>query len=75
MIFHSGKFGAASAWFPLLFDTLVLILTLYVTVPSIRRNTPGNIVRTIFRDGLLYYAYALSRYLAPGIRYMTARIL
>jgi len=61
MIFHSGPAGsAASAWIPLLYDTIVLILTLYVTVPSIRRSKKGYIVRTIFRDGLLYYGVIFS---------------
>jgi hypothetical protein len=66
MIFHSGKAGsAASAWIPLLYDTVVLLLTLYITLPSIREYESGAIVRnylvqTIFTDGILYYWYVLS---------------
>jgi hypothetical protein len=57
MIYNSnGVLSAGSAWIPLLYDTLVLLLTIYITVPSIRRSGEGFIVRTILRDGLTYYA-------------------
>lgn len=56
MIFGSvGAGSAASAWIPLLYDTIILLLTLHVTVPSIRRSERGFIVRTILKDGLRYY--------------------
>ena len=58
MIYNAGAAGAvASAWIPLFYDTVVMLLTMYITVPTIRRSAKGFIVWTIFRDGLLYYAY------------------
>ena len=58
MVFHAQPSAASgSAWIPLLYDTVVLILTLYRTLPSLRwRETQaGDIVRVILRDGILYY--------------------
>ncbi|KDQ25298.1 hypothetical protein PLEOSDRAFT_169364 [Pleurotus ostreatus PC15] len=53
------KYSAAatsSAWFPLLYDSIVLLLTLYRTWPSIRRREAGFIMNRLFEDGLLYYS-------------------
>jgi len=84
MIYGSTKvLSAASAWIPLLYDTFVLLLTLYVTVPSIRRSEKGFIVRTILRDGLRYYAVicivtmVLTIMIAgapPGLQNITAQL-
>jgi len=84
MIYHSGPAGsAASAWIPLLYDTIVLLLTLYITVPSIRRDGRGHIVRTIFTDGLLYYGVICTVTLVltimiaaapPGVKNITAQL-
>ena len=69
MIFHSPKvLSAASAWIPLLYDTVVLFLTLYITLPSIRKNEHGSlahsyVVDTIFKDGILYYVCVMFEYL------------
>lgn len=62
MVFHAKSPAASgSAWIPLLYDTVVLILTLYRTLPSIRsRETQaGDIVSVILRDGILYYRLVL----------------
>lgn len=40
---------------PLLFDTSVLVLTLAKTINAIRAGSAGGIVRTFFRDGIVYY--------------------
>jgi len=84
MIYGSPKvLSAASAWIPLLYDTIVLLLTLYVTVPSIRRSEKGFIVRTILTDGLKYYAVicvvtmVLTIMIAgapPGLKNITAQL-
>ncbi|KAF9493526.1 hypothetical protein BDN71DRAFT_1450207 [Pleurotus eryngii] len=57
------KYSAAatsSAWFPLLYDSIVLLLTLYRTWPSIRRREAGFIMNRLFEDGLLYYSVIFS---------------
>lgn len=41
-----------------MYDTYVFGLTLHRTFPSIRNKEAGNVVRTLFADGLLYYRYA-----------------
>ena len=51
----SGVWGSAYAWTPLIFDTTVVILTINKTVHSIRAGHAGGIVRTFFRDGIMYY--------------------
>jgi len=75
--------ASASAWLPLLYDTIVLLLTLYRTVPSIRHKEAGHVVQTIFKDGLLYYSVICSVTLVltimivaaePGIKNITAQL-
>jgi hypothetical protein len=56
MVFDSGSIASASAWLPLIYDTYIFGLTLNRTLPSIRNKEAGNIVRTLFADGLLYYS-------------------
>ncbi|KIM78447.1 hypothetical protein PILCRDRAFT_824331 [Piloderma croceum F 1598] len=51
-----GNAASASAWIPLLYDTVVFFLTLYRILPSIQHREAGHVVRTIFKDGLLYYS-------------------
>jgi hypothetical protein len=75
--------ASASAWLPLLYDTIVLFLILYRTVPSIRHQQAGHVVQTIFEDGLLYYSVICSVTLVltimivaaePGIKNITAQL-
>lgn len=40
---------------PLIFDTMVLILTIYKTLSVVRSGAAGSIVLTFVRDGVLYY--------------------
>ncbi|KIJ62680.1 hypothetical protein HYDPIDRAFT_157576 [Hydnomerulius pinastri MD-312] len=58
MIFDMSlsKIASASAWLPLLYDTVVFALTLNKTTPSIRNKQAGHVVRTLFADGILYYS-------------------
>jgi len=51
-----------------MYDTYVFGLTLYRTFPSIRNKQAGNVVRTLFADGLLYYRYATQ---APRVALLT----
>lgn len=49
--------AAASAWIPLLYDTIVFGLTLWRTVPPIRKKEASYIIKRLLEDGLLYYRY------------------
>jgi hypothetical protein len=49
--------ASASAWMPLLYDTIIFGLTLYRTVPPIRREEASYIIKRLFEDGILYYRY------------------
>ena len=44
-----------SAWLPLLYDTVVVLLTIRRTLGPVRRKTAGKIARVLLRDGILYY--------------------
>lgn len=44
-----GNAASASAWIPLLYDTVVFFLTLYRIVPSIQHREAGHVVQTIFK--------------------------
>jgi len=72
MIFDGGLNRLAATawvWIPLLYDTVVLLFVLYRTIPSIRNKEleAGQIVRTIFHDGLLYYCSIVAVTLPPII--------
>jgi hypothetical protein len=67
MIFEPNLSVAASAtaWIPLLYGTIVLLLTMYRVVPPIRHKEAGHIVQTIFKVrkfGLLVIPRHNSRY-------------
>jgi len=51
-----GPIASASAWLPLLYDTLILALTINRTLTAIRQRTAGKIMRVLLRDGILYYS-------------------
>ena len=53
----SGKWSSASAWLPLLYDTVVAVLVIYRTWNSFRARIPGqsHVVETLIQDGLTYY--------------------
>ncbi|KAF8843255.1 hypothetical protein BDN67DRAFT_1029219 [Paxillus ammoniavirescens] len=48
--------ASASAWLPLIYDTLIFALVLNKTQPALHRETSGHIVRTLYADGILYYS-------------------
>ncbi|KDR67516.1 hypothetical protein GALMADRAFT_161557 [Galerina marginata CBS 339.88] len=62
MVFDPSISGAASAsaWVPLLYDTIIFGLTLYRTVPPIRREEASYIIKRLLEDGLLYYSVIFS---------------
>jgi len=52
--------ASASAWYPLMYDSIVFGLTVNRTLPSIRKKEAGYIVKKLLEDGLLYYSVIFS---------------
>lgn len=86
MIFDTGKvpkaMAAASAWLPLLYDTVILLLTLNRTLGPVRNKTAGRVMKVLLRDGMLYYSVIFSVNLVltlmivaapPGVQNITAQ--
>ncbi|KZP29653.1 hypothetical protein FIBSPDRAFT_1038696 [Athelia psychrophila] len=85
MIYATSQVAAsACAWLPLLYDTIVFLLTLHRAIPSFRTSyQTRDLMGTIFRDGLLYYVTICAVTLTPtlmivlaptGIKNMTAQL-
>jgi len=85
MIFDAeiSTLASSSAWLPLLYDTVVLCLTLYKTLPSLKNRTTSYVMKRLFQDGLIYYSvifavtFVLSIMIAvapPGIKNITAQL-
>ncbi|KAI9058455.1 hypothetical protein FKP32DRAFT_1614891 [Trametes sanguinea] len=54
---HSkGPIASASAWLPLLYDTIVFVLTIKRTYRGVKNPTVGRIMRVLLKEGLLYYS-------------------
>ncbi|KAH9968362.1 hypothetical protein BGW80DRAFT_1177705, partial [Lactifluus volemus] len=51
-----GPIASSTAWLPLLYDTVVVTLTLKRTVSYLDSSNPGHIFRVLLREGLLYYS-------------------
>ncbi|KAF8065009.1 hypothetical protein FPV67DRAFT_164591 [Lyophyllum atratum] len=84
MIFDTkiSVLAAASAWMPLLYDTIILGLTLCKTLPAYRSKNMSFIMRRILEDGLIYYTviFAITLILTfmiiaapPGVKNITAQ--
>jgi len=82
MICDPSVVASALAWMPLLYDTMVFGLTLYRTVPLIRRDETTFIVKRLLEDGILYYSVIFSVTMVltlmivtapPGTRYIAAQ--
>ncbi|KAF8904058.1 hypothetical protein CPB84DRAFT_1773281 [Gymnopilus junonius] len=52
--------ASSSAWLPLLYDTVVLGLTLNRTIPSLRNRNTFYIMKRLLEDGLIYYTAIFS---------------
>ncbi|EDR13649.1 uncharacterized protein LACBIDRAFT_292466 [Laccaria bicolor S238N-H82] len=84
MIFDPAiKLASSSAWLPLLYDTVVLILTLNRTLPSLRNKNSSYVMKRLLEDGLIYYTaiFAVTLVLTimivaapPGIKNITAQL-
>ena len=59
---HSSRsvLASSSAWLPLLYDTVVLGLIAYKTLPALRFKNRYSIMKRLLEDGLIYYTYAAS---------------
>ncbi|KAJ3565939.1 hypothetical protein NP233_g7321 [Leucocoprinus birnbaumii] len=64
--------ASSSAWIPLLYDTIIFILTLNKTIPPLRRSQASYIVQRLLEDGLLYYSVILIVTLILTIMLLTA---
>ncbi|KAF9221523.1 hypothetical protein BS17DRAFT_784901 [Gyrodon lividus] len=51
-----SKIASASAWLPLLYDTVIFTFILKKTTLALRKEQTGRIVRTLLADGTLYYS-------------------
>ncbi|EJC98458.1 uncharacterized protein FOMMEDRAFT_171078 [Fomitiporia mediterranea MF3/22] len=78
-----GSAPSLSAWFPLVYDTIVIALTLWKCAGPVKEHTASHILRTLLKDGLLYYSviFAVNLVLAvmiistrPGIKNITAQL-
>ena len=47
--------AAASAWLPLLYDSIVLALTIRCTCSHVTYPTVGRTMRMLLQEGILYY--------------------
>jgi len=47
--------ASSTAWLPLLYDTVIVSLTLYRTASSVNAEPVGFVRRVLFQEGLLYY--------------------
>ena len=77
-----GKYWPSlSAWIPLFYDALVIMLTLYKCVPRVRHNKElgaiaktGHIIRTLLKDGLMYYSVIFCINFVLAVMIMTATV-
>ena len=78
-----GWLAASSAWLPLIYDTVILALTVNRTLPSLKNRRTSYIMTRLFQDGLVYYAaiFAVTLVLTlmivfapPGIQNITAQL-
>lgn len=52
---NSGFWPSFSAWLPLIYDTLCILLTLWRCAGPLREHAAGVIVKTLVKDGAIYY--------------------
>ncbi|PPR05415.1 hypothetical protein CVT24_008029 [Panaeolus cyanescens] len=75
--------ASSSAWLPLLYDTVVVGLTLYRTLPSLKNRNKSYVMKRLLEDGLIYYTaiFAVTLVLTimivaapPGLKNITAQL-
>jgi len=48
--------ASSSAWLPLLYDSVILVLTLKKTLPLVKKGNGTFMVKRLLEDGLIYYS-------------------
>ncbi|THH05905.1 hypothetical protein EW145_g4457 [Phellinidium pouzarii] len=61
-----------SAVGPLIFDTAVIVLTIYKTCGTLRGGMSSTLIKTLLNDGIFYYVIVFSANLALTIMIVTA---
>lgn len=75
-----GDWASLSAWLPLLYDTTVILLTLWKCVPRVKNKgmnnfaMTGHIIRTLIKDGLMYYSVIFCINFVLAVMIMTAKV-
>ncbi|KAI0075080.1 hypothetical protein K474DRAFT_1709320 [Panus rudis PR-1116 ss-1] len=78
-----AQIASASAWLPLLYDTIIFVLTLNRTLRPVLHKSFDTIARVLLRDGLLYYSVIFSinlvlilmiAFAPPGLQNITAQM-
>ncbi|KAJ7729717.1 hypothetical protein B0H14DRAFT_3511716 [Mycena olivaceomarginata] len=64
--------ASSSAWLPLLYDSVVLVLTLRKTLPLLKKGSGTFMVKRLLEDGLIYYAAIFSVTLVLTIMIISA---
>ncbi|KAJ7134216.1 hypothetical protein C8R44DRAFT_420148 [Mycena epipterygia] len=64
--------ASSSAWLPLLYDSVVLVLTLLKTVPLVGKKNGTFMVKRLLEDGLIYYTAIFSVTLVLTIMIISA---
>ena len=59
IINRRSKLASSSAWLPLLYDTVVLALTVNRTLPSLKNKNSSYVMKRLLEDGLIYYTCVL----------------
>ncbi|KAI0807437.1 hypothetical protein C8Q74DRAFT_1362940 [Fomes fomentarius] len=72
LTYHQGV-HLALAWSAMLwFDTIIFLLTFYKAI-KVRREMPGGLLVTIFRDGTIYYAILVAINMVNIISFVATR--
>ncbi|KAJ7366446.1 hypothetical protein DFH08DRAFT_834360 [Mycena albidolilacea] len=80
---NASTIASSSAWLPLLYDSVVLVLTLRKTLPLLKKGSGTFMVKRLLEDGLIYYAAIFSVTLVltimiisapPGLKNIAAQI-
>jgi len=79
----SLAFASSTAWLPLIYDTVVVSLTVYRTASSVLSRNTNELFRVLLREGLLYYSVICTitmiltimiLHADPSIRNITAQL-
>ena len=63
------SWAPSSAWLPLIYDTVVVVLVVFRTRELVRVNIVGqlNVISTLVHDGVLYWSIILAANLVLGL--------